>query len=147
MNRSDPFEKIERFFDRGPFDVERTWRRDPRTADVDVTERDGDIVVVVDLPGYDRERIDVRVADGRITIAAERAETTRDDASEGGSSEGETGRYLRRERRRTSVSRTVDLPASVVEAEASATYRHGVLTVTLPKTAEGNADGRRIDVE
>lgn len=147
MSRSDPFEKIERLFDRGPFDVERTWRRDPRTADVDVAERDGDVVVVVDLPGYDREHVDARVADGRLTITAERTEGTRGEASEGGSPEVETGRYLRRERRREPVSRTVDLPAPVVEAEASATYRRGVLTVTLPKTAEGDADGRRIDVE
>jgi HSP20 family protein len=144
MNRSNPFDEIERFFDRGPFDVDRAWRRDPRTADVDVAEYDDELVVMVDLPGYDREQIDVRAADGRVTITAERAETTRAEAPDG---EDETGRYLRRERRQESVTRTVELPLAVVEAEASATYQHGVLTVTLPKADGAAVDGHRIDVE
>ncbi|WP_144799730.1 Hsp20/alpha crystallin family protein [Halorubrum depositum] len=147
MNRYNPFDEIEQFLGRTPFDVDRAWGRDLRTADVDVAEYDDEFVVVADLPGYDREQIDVRATDGRLTITAERAETTRDGEADGDSAAGETARYLRRERRRESITRTVDLPSSVVEDEASATYRHGVLTVTLPKETDDDADGHRIDVE
>lgn len=148
MNRYNPFDEIEQLLGRSPFDADRAWGLDLRTADVDVAEYDDEFVVVTDLPGYDRERIDVRAADGRLTITAERTETTRGEGAEDETTPSETGRYLRRERRRESVARTVDLPSSVVEGEASATYRHGVLTVTLPKESAGDdVDGHRIDVK
>ena len=144
MNRSTPFDDIEQFFGRGPFGGDRTWGQGRRTADVDIAEYDDEFLVMADLPGYDREHIGVRAADGQLTITAERDETVRDDREAG---EGDAGRYLRRERRHESITRTVDLPSSVVETEASATYRNGVLTVTLPKADAHADDGHRIDVE
>ena len=144
MNRSTPFDDIEQFFGRGMFGGDRTRGQGRQTADVDVAEYDDEFLVVTDLPGYDREHIDVRAADGRLTITAERDETMRDD---GEAAERDAGQYLRRERRHESMTRTVDLPSSVVEAEASATYRNGVLTVTLPKVTADVDDGHRIDVE
>ncbi|GAB7009965.1 archaeal heat shock protein Hsp14 [Halorubrum trueperi] len=138
MNRTNPFDEIEQFFGRTPFGGDRAWGRDLGTADVDVAEYDDEFVVMADLPGYDREDIDVRAEDGRLTIRAER-DAEREDADR---------RYLRRERRHESVTRSVDLPTSVIETDASATYQHGVLTVTLPKdSADETDDGHRIDVE
>jgi HSP20 family protein len=143
MNRHTPFDDIEQFFSRGPFGGDRAWGSDRRMADVDIAEYDDEFVVVADLPGYDREDIDIRAADGRLTITAERDQTMRDD---GEAEESDTGRYLRRERRHESVTRTIDLPSSVVETEASATYQNGVLTVTLPKVTDDEDEGHRIDV-
>ncbi|WP_418284084.1 archaeal heat shock protein Hsp14 [Halorubrum sp. DTA46] len=138
MNRSNPFDEIEQFFGRTPFGGDRAWGRDMRTTDVDVAEYDDELVVMADLPGYDRADIDVRTTDGRLTISAEH-DTEHEDADR---------RYLRRERRHESVTRSVDLPASVVEADASATFQNGVLTVTLPKETDGeDDDGHRIDIE
>lgn len=157
MNRSTLFDEIEQFYGRRPFGIDRSRGRDLRTIDVDVAEHDDEFVVATDLPGYDREDIEVRVTDDRIAITAERdAETDhaaadRDDATPG-TADGsvvagdEAGRYLRRERRHESVTRTVDLPSPVAETDATATYRHGVLTVTLPKAGAAVDDGHRIDV-
>jgi HSP20 family protein len=145
MNRYNPFDEIEQFLGRNPFDAERAWGRDLRTTDVDVAEYDDEFVVMADLPGYDREGIDVRAADGRLTITADREQTT-DEGSMDGEAAGQAARYLRRERRHESVTRTVDLPASVLESEASANYRNGVLTVTLPKETDDDTGGHRIDV-
>ena len=136
MTRTNPFDEIEQFFGRTPFGGDRTWGRDLRTTDIDVAEYDDEFVVMADLPGYDRDDIDVRAADGRLTIAAE-LDAEHEDADR---------RYLRRERRHESITRSVDLPAPVVDDDASATYRHGVLTVTLPKAVDGTDDGHRIDV-
>ena len=144
MNRSTPFDDIEQFFGRSPFGGDRAWGLDRRTTDVDVAEYDDEFLVMADLPGYDREHIDVRAADGGLTISAERDETVRD---EGESAETDAGRYLRRERRHESITRSVDLPSSVIEAEASATYQNGVLTVTLPKIDDERDGGHRIDIE
>jgi len=158
MNRTNPFDEIEQFFGRAPFGGDRAWGRTVRTTDIDVAEYDDEFVVVADLPGYDRDDIDVRAADGRLTISAERdtahghedAERRHDGAEhghEGG--DGDAGRrYLRRERRHESVTRSVDLPGSVIESEATAAFQNGVLTVTLPKEMDDETDdGHRIDVE
>ena len=141
MNRTNPFDEIEQFLGRAPFGGDRAWGRDFRATQIDVAEYDDEFVVMADLPGYDREDIDVRATEGRLTITAERDEER--EAAEGVDADR---RYLRRERRHESISRSVDLPGPVVDEDASATYRHGVLTVTLPKAADGTDDGHRIDV-
>lgn len=136
MNATNPFDDIEQFLGRTPFAGERAWGRDLRTADIDVAEYDDEFVVMADLPGFDRDGIDVRVDDGRLTIAAER-DAEREDAER---------RYLRRERRHESVTRTVDLPPTVRPEDATAAYRHGVLTVTIPLDVVHADEGHRIDV-
>ena len=146
MNRSNPFDEIEQFFGRTPFGG---MGRSLGHADVDIAEYDDEFVVMADLPGFDRDAIDVRVDGDRVTIRAEREtehEGHGDEAEHGNTGEHE-GRYLRRERRHESVTRSVDLGADVHESDATATYKNGVLTVTLPKHVHDEDDTHRIDVE
>jgi HSP20 family protein len=90
--------------------------------------------VTADLPGFEKEDIEVTLADRTLRIEAEH------DAEV--STEGE---YVRRERRHESASRSVRLPEAVAEEGIEATHSNGVLTVTLPKRdAEG---GTRIDID
>lgn len=107
-----------------------------QSLSVDLADHEDSFEVTADLPGYEREDIDLSVADRTLRISAERDESTE---------EGD-GNYLRRERRRQSVSRSLSLPEEVAEEEASATYTNGVLTVTLPKAAT-DEDSRSIDIE
>jgi HSP20 family protein len=150
MRRSNPFEEIERTFERmsRQFDeMGRQWDGWPpsgmqvRSHDVsvDVADYDDSVVVMADLPGYEREEIDLTIDGDRLSIAASR---TRE--SESGDAAGE---YVRRERRSESVRRSVTLPAAVDESAASATYTNGVLTVRLPKLETDEHDSHRIDVE
>jgi HSP20 family protein len=105
---------------------------------VDVAEHDDEIVVTADLPGFEKEEIDLSIAGDALTISADR------DVE----SEHDSGSYVRRERRHRSVRRTVPLPTEVREDEASASYVNGVLTVTLPReTIDEDDDSHRIDVE
>ncbi len=137
--RRNPFDEIERMFDRmsDQFeDVGGVEEIDAGTISVDVAENDDEVTVTADLPGYDRDDIELAVRDGRLTIRAEREEETEE--------EDET--YHRRERTHREVTRTLRLPADVEEEDAGATYQNGVLTVTLPK-AESGPEGTRIDVE
>lgn len=107
-----------------------------QSLSVDLADHEDSFEVTADLPGYEREDIDLSVADRTLRISAERDESTE---------EGD-GNYLRRERRRQSVSRSLSLPEEVAEEEASATYTNGVLTVTLPKAAT-DEDSRSIDID
>lgn len=107
---------------------------------VDVAETDDEFVVVADLPGYDREEIDLKISEGTLRITADREEAVESEEGD------EDRRYIRRERRHQSISRSVRLPESVEEDGASANYRNGVLTVTLPKTSAGD-EGSQIEIE
>lgn len=131
--RRPPFEEFEELFDR--FDpVFDPRQRGASRMPVDVTEDGGELRVVADLPGYDTADIDVTVDETELTISAERsAESEADDD------------VVRRERRTTTVRRTIELPVAVDEDGASASYANGVLTVTLPVADERDV-GHRIDV-
>lgn len=110
---------------------------------IDVTEHDDSLVVVADLPGFEKEDIDLKIAGQVLTIVADR-----EMESESESSDEEQGQFIRRERRSQSVRRSLRLPVDVDEEGASASYQNGVLTVTLPKRQvdEGD-DSHHIDVE
>ncbi|MFT4883396.1 MAG: HSP20 family protein [Natronomonas sp.] len=135
MSRN-PFDEIERMFDRmsnrlEPFD-EGVFEG---AVAIDVEETDDAYVVTADLPGFDRDDIDVELAGDRLTLSATHTTETETEEGEG----DDEGRYLRRERRQQSVSRSVRLPEPVDESATEAEYHNGVLTVTLPKETEGDS--------
>jgi HSP20 family protein len=142
MRRSTPFDEIERAFERmaRQFD-EMNSRFDGWSAEsaagirVDVADYDDEIVVTADLPGFEKEDIDISVADRRLSIEA----THEVETDESGDA------YVRRERRHESMRRSIQLPEAVDEAGASASYVNGVLTVSLPKI-EVDEDSHHIDV-
>jgi HSP20 family protein len=137
MAQRNPFEDLEKMFDRMSRQFDESGVSRLRDVSVDVAERDGDIVVTADLPGYEKSDIDVAVSGRELTIEAERS----------GESEERDENYIRRERSHRRVSRSLMLPEEVVEAEASASYKNGVLTVTLPReTADEDEDSHSIDV-
>ena len=136
--RNNPFEEIERLFERmgsggmgsmsGMHDVS-----------VDISETDAEVVVTADLPGYEKEDIEVGVKDRRLTVEAERKHESED--------RDENERFLRQERTHQRISRSVSLPTDVDEDAASATYHNGVLTVTLPKVdPDEGTDSHIIDI-
>lgn len=132
----NPFEEIEQLFDRMSQELgEGTLAGVAGSILVDVEDRTDAFVVTADVPGFSKDEIDVTLSDRTLRIAADReteAEETEAD-------------FIRRERHRESASRTVRLPEAVDEEGISATYEHGVLTVTLPKI--GGDGGHRIEVE
>lgn len=108
---------------------------------VDVIEEDDQFIIHADLPGFDDGEIDVTIPDAKtVRIEAESQTEVHEE-------EGEEEMYIRRERTKTSVSRTLTLPESFDETETTATYDNGVLTVELPKEFDGDNESRKIEVE
>ena len=133
----NPFDEIERMFDRmsSQFDPMEGGALAGSVA-VDVEDAGDEYVVTADLPGYDLADIDVQLAGERLTVSADHTDDT--------TAEEQDGRYVRKERRQQSVSRTVRLPEAVDEDGTEAEYNNGVLTVTLPKV--GVDDGHDIPI-
>ncbi|WP_436927902.1 Hsp20/alpha crystallin family protein [Halosimplex amylolyticum] len=129
---TDPFGDIEELIDvmTGGFEA-------GGDVPVDVADAGDEFVVVADLPGYDREDVQVQLTDATtLSLSARRETETVEEAD----------RYVSRERTSQSVSRSVGLPEPVVESEAVATYENGVLTVTLPKQITESESGTDIPV-
>jgi HSP20 family protein len=135
MRRDNPFESIEEFIER----MEREFDADPfgktGSITVDVRDADGEFVVTADLPGYEKDDIEVTLADRTLRIEADHESHV----------ESDEGEYIRKERRHESVSRSIRLPEPVAEDGVSATFSNGVLTVTLEK--RDASGGTEIDIE
>ena len=144
--RRNPFEEIERVFERMSRELEDVagelgrGERGPLGGGSDVAVDlvdEGDVyVVTMDVPGYEQDEIDLRVADGTLWVDCERSDATEEDEED----------YLRRERRRASVRRSIGLPGPVEADDVSAKLRNGILTVRLPKVESG-AGSDRIEIE
>lgn len=93
---------------------------------LDVTEDGEAVTIVANVPGFTRDQIEIEVHDGVLSINARREEEK----------EEKTAGYHRRERYSGSLSRRVALPAQVVETNAKAELRDGVLTLRLPKSQQ-----------
>jgi HSP20 family protein len=117
---------------------------------VDVRETPEKFEVFASVPGVRLEDVQISVLGDTVRIQGERKEE-----SERVEENGE--RWLVRERRFGSFERTISLPTSVKADEATAEFKDGVLTITLPKTEEAKprtipvrsgapASGQAIDV-
>ena len=104
---------------------------------VDVYQTDDEVVVKAQLPGVNKEDLDVTVQDNQLII---RAETKREEEVE------EEG-YLRREIRYGSLARALPLPAEVDEEQVTAKLTDGVLEVHAKKTEKPTEVGKKIQVD
>jgi HSP20 family protein len=103
---------------------------------VDVREHDDDVIVAADLPGVDKEAVALQLLNSRaLEISCERS-NEREEKNEG---------FYMKERISGSMSRIVALPADVTEENARASFRNGVLEVTLKKAQP--AKKTRIEIE
>lgn len=108
--------------------------RGVRWPEVDVDERDDEVVVSAELPGLDEKDIEVSLRDDVLTIRGERKvehEDARKHLSE---------RYYGR------FERTIPLGIEVEGDKARASFGNGVLTVTIPKSADARHRVRRIPI-
>ncbi|MGA8579992.1 MAG: Hsp20/alpha crystallin family protein, partial [Bryobacteraceae bacterium] len=94
----------------------------PWTPAVDIYETENDLVVKADLPDVDLKDIDVRVENQTLTIAGER-KFEKEDSAKG---------YHRIERSYGSFTRSFAVPNSFDTDKISASFKNGVLSVSLP---------------
>jgi HSP20 family protein len=135
FQRRNPLEEVEDLLERMGERLDAEAWPVGTGVTVDVADHDDRYVVTADLPGYETDDIDVRLAAGSLHIETERqTDETTEDVN-----------YLRRERHRESVSRRVSIPDPVDEEDITATYTNGVLTIELPKQ-EADA-GTTIDID
>lgn len=144
---TNPFEELERLFERMSRQFDETshrwesegpltwWASELEPMAIDLIERDEEFVTTVDLPGFERDDVEIEVTDHTLRIEAEHEESL----------EEESGQFLRRERSHETVHRSIQLPDDVDKEDVKARMKNGVLTITLPKTEV--EESRTIDIE
>ncbi|HHV25372.1 MAG: Hsp20/alpha crystallin family protein [Methanosarcina sp.] len=127
--RWDPFEEIRRTQERlnqlfEDFMPMEEWGGGKVfTPAVDIKEEEDKLVVTTDLPGINKDDIEINLKEDMLEISAKT----------GKEKETEEEGYLRRERAYTQFYRAVRLPTSVKEEGCTAKMENGVLTITMPK--------------
>ena len=96
------------------------------TPAVDVEEKDKSFHITADIPGLTKKDVKVNITNGILTISGERNTVN----------ESENDHYHYRERRHGSFSRSFNLPETVKEDDVSASFKNGILAITLPKHEE-----------
>lgn len=143
-------EEMDRFMDRVFEDVGigRSWltsrfgRGGERGAglwspQIEMYERDNQLVVCADLPGLKKEDIKIEFNDDRLTIQGERHQEHEEKQQS----------YQRSERSYGSFYRTIPLPEGVDAEKAQATFQDGVLKITMPMPQQEERRGRHIEIQ
>jgi HSP20 family protein len=124
---------FDRFFRAWPMRV--STEDGPWAPEVDVSETAKQVVVKAELPGLDPKEIDVSVRADILTLRGERKQEKEE--------QGEN--FHRVERSYGSFARSIRLPAEVDSGKVNATYKDGVLKITMPKTKE--AANKKIEIK
>jgi len=142
ISRWDPWRDLalmqnefSRLFDRA-FGTER-GRATAWVPAVDMFDRDGALVVRVELPGIKAEDVDITVVDNSLIIRGERKFTE----------EVKEENFYRMEQRYGSFERAVQLPYKVKVEDVKATFHDGMLEITLPEAEEEKPKQIKIRVE
>jgi HSP20 family protein len=104
---------------------------------LDVSETKDSLVVKAEVPGMDPKDINISLANGLLTIKGEKRQEK----------EEKDENYHMVERSYGSFARSIQLPREVKSDKIEATYKNGVLKVTLPKSEEAKKKEIKIKVE
>jgi HSP20 family protein len=105
------------------------------TPALDLYQSNDNVIAMVELPGMRKEDIEISLHDGTLTIGGERKHET-----------GEGENAERSERYIGKFRRSITLPTRVDASKVTATYKDGILTVTLPKAEEAKPKQIQVNV-
>lgn len=135
-------DEVDRMFDEFGFGRRRRpmglWGRGEGgmwAPDVDVVQRQDQLIIKADLPGLRKEDISVDVTEDAVTIQGER-KSEREEERDG---------VYRSERSYGSFCRVIPLPSGAIADQAKASFRDGVLEISMPAPPP-SARARRIEI-
>ena len=127
-------------FGRSVFDVQPFWRGEigwGKAPAVDIVDKGNAYEITAELPGMDESNIDVKFADGTLTIKGEKRDEKEEKKKE----------YCLSERRYGSFQRSFGVPDGIDADKIEANFKNGVLTVTLPKTPQAQRSEKKIAIK
>lgn len=136
------FEDFDRDFRRFPFrrsafEIAPFWQAEGPAPTVDVIEKENAYELTAELPGLEEKNIEVKLANGDLMIKGEKEEEKTEKKKD----------YRLHERRFGSFERRFSVPESVDADKIEASFKDGLLKLTLPKKPEAQKPERKIAIK
>lgn len=107
------------------------------TPAVDIVENDAGFEIAAELPGMDASNVELTLRNGNLVLKGEKQEEKEEKSKD----------YYLKERQFGSFERTFAVPDGVDASKIAAEFKNGVLTVTLPKTAEAQKPVQKVEIK
>lgn len=108
-------------------------QKENKIMKTDVKEKDGNYILEIDIPGYDKEDIQIELQDGYITVTATKSEEKEDKHA----------KYLQRERFSGMCSRSYYAGEDIKEEDIKANFKNGILSIVFPKEPEQKIENKK----
>ena len=126
MPRRNDFDLFDDFFRDDFFN-----KKENNLMKTDIKEGKDKYSIHMDLPGYDKDNINISLKDGYLSISAKVEKEEKDDEDE---------KYLRRERFVGECSRSFYVGDNVSEEDINAEFKNGILKIDIPKKEENKEE-------
>lgn len=144
----NPLDQFEEFFDRMSRDFQeasRFWKDNgdilnkqmENVPSLDIIEKDNKYIITTELPGFEKDEIEIELIDNGLEINAEHTEQKQE----------EEGNIIKKERSAKSQRRYLKLPEEIKQEEIDATLKNGVLTIEIPKKTKTKQKTKKIDIK
>lgn len=145
LARWEPFSEIRRMHDDmdrlmdriWPSTMLAPWGAEAMVPCVDVFEKDGNIVVKAELPGLNKEDLEITATEDSISLKGEFKKE--EEAREEG--------YYRQERRIGRFFRTIPMPAAIKPDQVKANFKEGVLEITAQRSEAAKPKEMKVSIE
>ena len=129
--RRNDFDLFDDMFGMDPF----FERRDSKLMKTDIKEKGDKYIIDIDLPGYDKENIDLEIEDGYLKVTA-KVDKNVDDSDE-------DEKYIHQERFYGECSRSFYIGKNIKEEDIKASFKKGILTLTIPKEEQKKLEEKK----
>lgn len=119
--KRNEFDLFDEMFGEDPF----FGRMESKIMKTDIKEKGDKYIIDVDLPGYDKENIDLEIEDGYLKVSA-KIDKDIDESNE-------EEKYIHKERYYGECSRSFYIGKNIKEEDIKAAFKNGILTLTIPK--------------
>lgn len=115
-------------------------RRESQIMKTDIKEKKDKYIIEMDLPGYEKENINLSLKDGYLEVSAK---VEKEENS------GESERFIQKERFYGECSRNFYVGDWVEETDIHAEFKNGILKITVPKKEERKAipEAKKIEIQ
>ncbi len=115
-------------------------RKESRIMKTDIKEKGDNYIIDIDLPGYEKENIEIEMENGYLKVVAKTTKNV-DETSD-------DEKYIHKERFFGECSRSFYVGDSIKEDDVKAAFKNGILTLTFPKeTQKQIEEKKRIQID
>ncbi len=133
---AEPVKESKSFWKRLAHNSKVSWMPTDLMVPTDMIETSGDIKILAEVPGIEDKNLDVTVQGDKVTIKGEKTVDSDQKAED----------FRRLERAYGKFEKTITLPSAVDSDKAVASLKDGVLTLTLPKLASAQNEGKKLAI-